>query len=295
MEKDILIPEQYKYISAFLTMRCNLGCGYCLNNIKQSEDFNRKKFLEIHGEEWVNALNRIESRPNVPVTFSGGEPFLHRDFISIINGLRPGLEIDILTNLQWGREGIARFIDKVNPRRIKRDCKYASIRVSYHPDQMDAAKLVKDVGKMQEAGFSIGIWSVLYPSPANLSSVNQMQFLCRDAGIEFRLKEFTGKYKGEVYGDYTKYPGAALNRERKECSCKTSEFLIGPDGRVYRCHRDLFLEENPMGSIRDKNFQVEDIFRKCTNYGDCHPCDVKVKTNYKQERGHTSVEIKDIK
>ena len=40
---------------------------------------------------------------------------------------------------------------------------------------------------------------------------------------------------------------------------------------------------------------VKNEFRKCEKYGQCHPCDVKLKTNYKQELGHTSVEIKDIR
>ena len=75
---------------------------------------------------------------------------------------------------------------------------------------------------------------------------------------------------------------------------KTKELLIAPDGRVYRCHSDLFAEENSIGNITDPEFQIEDKFRPCDKYGKCHPCDVKMKTNYKQELGHTSVEIKDI-
>jgi hypothetical protein len=32
----------------------------------------------------------------------------------------------------------------------------------------------------------------------------------------------------------------------------------------------------------------------CYNFGDCNPCDVKIKTNRFQEYGHTSVEIINI-
>jgi len=295
MLKEVKIPERYNYISAFLTMRCNLGCSYCLNNIEKSVEFNRKKFVEISGEQWAEGLNRLEARDDLPVTFSGGEPFLHKDFIYIINKLKPELKIDILTNLHWGREGIERFIEDVSPERLKRNSPYASIRVSYHPEQMDAAKLVGDTKKMKDAGFSIGIWAVLYPSSEQLSAINQMQFRCRDSGIDFRLKEFTGEFGGELYGDYSKYPASVMRGETKECLCRTSELLMGPNGNVYRCHRDLFSEENSIGNILDENYDVEDIFRKCDKYGQCHPCDVKVKTDYKQRLGHTSVEIKRIK
>lgn len=296
MKKEkIIIPEHYKYISAFLTMRCNLNCSFCLNSLDKNKEFNRTKFKEISGEQWVNALNKIESRGEVPITFSGGEPFLHKDFIYIINNLKSELNIDILTNLQLGEKGFERLIKEINPNRIKRDSPYASIRVSYHPEQMgDGEELVYNTKRLKDKGFSIGIWSVLYPSSEQLSSINQMQFRCKKAGIDFRLKEFTGGYKGEVYGNYSKYPKSFGSSELKNCLCKTSELLMSPSGNVYRCHRDLYSEENPLGNIIDKDFQIQDIFRPCKKYGECHPCDVKVKTNYKQESNHTSVEIKNI-
>ncbi len=290
----IKIPENYKYISAFLTMRCNLGCSYCLNNLEISKNFNRAGFKEISGKQWVESLNRIKSRHEVPITFSGGEPFLHPDFFYILNNLKPELNIDILTNL-YNDKLVERFIKEINPERVKRNAPYASIRVSYHPEQMDALKLVENVKKLKDAGFYVGIWSVQYPSPQQLQAITQMQFICKDARIDFRLKDFTGSYKGEIYGDYSKYPESVNNEKLKFCLCKTSELLIGPDGQVYRCHRDLFSEENPIGNILDNRFKIEDKFRPCYKYGQCHPCDIKVKTNYKQGLGHTSVEIKGIK
>lgn len=289
----IKIPEEYKYISAFLTMRCNLNCSFCLNNLEKSQEFNRTKFKEISGQEWVRALNKIESRQGVPITLSGGEPFLHPDFIYIINNLKTDLDIDILTNFCWGEYGIKKFIEQVNPQKLRRNAPYASIRVSYHPEQMgNEEEVVKNVKILQDAGFSIGIWSVLYPGSKELSAINQMQFKCREAGIDFRLKEYTGEFKGELYGDYSKYPNACFQQQTKPCLCRISELLIGPNGNVYKCHRDLYHEEFSVGNITDDNFQAEFLFRKCNKFGQCHPCDVKVTTNHKQEQGHTSVEIK---
>jgi sulfatase maturation enzyme AslB (radical SAM superfamily) len=288
------LPESYEYIAAFLTMRCNLNCSFCLNAFDKS--FNRKGFEEVSGETWVEGLNRIESRPNVPITLCGGEPSMHKDFIYIINHIKPELNIDILTNLYWGKKRIERFIQEVNPNRLKRNAPYASIRVSYHPEQMgDGEKLVENVKKMQEAGFPIGIWQVLHPSPYSLEAFTKMQFRCRDAGIDFRSKDFTGEYSGKIYGDYSKYPDSTFQSTERNCECKTSELLIAPDCRVYRCHRDLFVEDNSVGSILNPNYEIQDNFRGCLKYGQCHPCDVKVKTNYKQQLGHTSVKIENIK
>jgi MoaA/NifB/PqqE/SkfB family radical SAM enzyme len=294
--KPIIVPKTYKYISAFLTMRCNINCSYCLNAF--DKDF-RRRGEEISGEEWVKGLNRIQSRPEVPITFSGGEPFVHHDFIYILNNLKPDLTIDVLTNLyphpEKHREKLEEFLAKVNPERLKRNAPYASIRVSYHPEQMDPRLLVENVKRFQDRGFDVGIWAVLYPSSGQLSAINQMQFICKESGIDFRLKEFTGVYKGEEYGDYSKYPASTFQDETKDCLCKISDFLIAPDGNVHRCHRDLFAREFPVGNILYENFELRDVFRACDKYGQCHPCDVKVKTDHKQKLGHTSVEIKDVK
>jgi pyruvate-formate lyase-activating enzyme len=287
----IKIPESYKYIAVFPTMRCNLNCSFCLNAF--DKNFNRTGFKELTGKEWVEALNRLESS-SVPISFSGGEPFLHPDFLYILNNLKQELNIDILTNL-YNEALVNQFISQVKPERIKRDAPYASIRVSYHPEQMDAEKLIRNVKKLQDIGFSVGIWAVQFPSPQQLQAITQMQFRCKDAGIDFRVKDFTGQYKDELYGDYSKYPGCFSSNNLKTCLCKTSELLVGPDANIYRCHRDLFTEENPIGNLLNSDFQVEDKFRTCNKYGQCHPCDVKLKTNFKQQLGHTSVEIKDIK
>jgi len=300
----IQIPDSYKYIGVFLTMRCNLKCSFCLNHLSNRREPNKKKFNELSGKEWIRSLNRIVSRPEVPVTFSGGEPYLHPDFIEIIKGLKPDLNIDILTNLHWGKKGIDRFIEEIDPARINRNLPYPAIRVSYHPEQMgDGEDLVINAKRLQNAGFSIGIYSVQYPSPSQLESITQMQFLCRSEGIDFRVKDFTGKYEGVddfgrpfsiTYGNYSKYPGSVFQPTTQSCLCRTSELLIGPNGDVYKCHRDLYNGEFPIGNIKNPAFKVNYKFRECGKYGNCHPCDVKVKTNHKQEVGHTSVEIKRL-
>ncbi len=318
---ELTLPESYKYIAVFPTMRCNLECGFCLNAFE--DGFSRKAFREMPPENWISGLNRIKTRKGVPVTLGGGEPFVYKGFIDVLNGINPETEIDILTNLRWGEKGLDIFIQKVSPERLKRDSPYASIRVSYHPGQhgMEPKSMVKDVKKLQDAGFSIGVWSVLYPSPEQLQAIYEMQFMCMEAGIDFRLKPFTGKYRGEIYGDYSKFLGATEhsfpdmqdgipflperdgrpssgkvnNRETKLCECKTTEVIIGPNGDVYRCHRDLYAGELSVGNILDPNFKIESKFRPCSLFGLCHPCDVKAKTNNRQELGNTSVVMRNIR
>ena len=279
--KPIRIPANYNYIAVFLTFACNLKCGYCINNFEQK--LIRRKV--ISGKDFVLGLNRIISRDDLPVTLQGGEPTLHPDFYYIVNNLKPELNIDILTNLQFD---VDEFIRKVDPARVKRDSPYASIRISYHPEQMKLDDLIRETLKLRDAKFSVGIWGVLHP--ASEKAVLAATERCKKLGIDFRTKEFLGKHEGRLYGMY-RYPGACDGKFRKKVKCRTTELLIDSEGSIFRCHADLYSGKNKIGSFLDPEFEIEDEFRDCSDFGHCNPCDVKVKTNRFQQYGHTSVEI----
>ncbi|MBU4313093.1 MAG: radical SAM protein [Candidatus Omnitrophica bacterium] len=281
--KDIVIPKTYNYVALFLALDCNYRCSYCINYFENGR-FNGEF---ISGEGWVGALNRIVSRDDLPITLQGGEPSLHKDFIYILNNTKPELKIDILTNIQFD---VDEFIKLVKPERLRRKSPYASIRVSYHPEVMRLDETLLKVMKMQDAGFSIGIWGVMHPLYKDI--ILEAQDRAGKMGIDFRTKEFLGDYDNSLYGAY-KYEGACNRGFRKKCLCKTTELIIGPTGLVYRCHGDLYEGRKPVGSIFDTEFELEDVFRPCDWFGHCNPCDIKVKTNRFQQFGHTSVEVKD--
>jgi hypothetical protein len=225
------------------------------------------------------------SREDLPVTLQGGEPSIHEDFMYIINNVESRLNIDVLTNLQFDVDD---FVREVDPERLKRGSPYASIRVSYHPEVMDLDNIIAKTLKMKEAGFSIGIWGVLHP--AQEAVILKAQDRCRKLGIDFRTKEFLGEYKGRMHGTY-KYEGACDKKFKKKVKCKTTEFIIGSNGSIYRCHADLYEGRVPIGNLLDPDFEIRNEYLDCDFYGHCNPCDIKVKTNRFQEFGHTSVDI----
>lgn len=280
----ITIPQRYNYIAAFLTLACDLKCGYCINNFGTPAQNGR----HLTGRQWVSGLNRIEGRDDLPVTLQGGEPSLHKDFIYIINNLKPDIKIDILTNLRFDA---GELIDNVDPGRLKRDAPYASIRVSYHPGQMDLKPLAKKVIMLQDAGFSIGVWGVAHPQLE--AHIKEAQAYCLGLGIDFRIKEFLGEYEGRMYGTY-RFEGACSKKTERSVLCRTTEIIIGPDGTLHRCHSDLYEARAGIGSIIDPCYELKDEWRRCGHFGRCNPCDVKVKTDRFQISGHTSVDIKEL-
>ncbi|MBP7089073.1 MAG: radical SAM/SPASM domain-containing protein [Candidatus Omnitrophica bacterium] len=281
--EKIQLPPNYNYIACFLTLDCNLKCDYCIN---WHSGIKNNKYPLISGKKWVEALNRLISRPDLPVTLQGGEPGLHPDFIWLIKNIKEDLNIDILTNLTFD---VDKFILQIKPSRLSRNAPYPNIRVSYHPGYMNLEILIKKVLKLQAAGFSIGIFSVLHPKLEKEISLAEKK--CQDLGIDFRTKEFLGWFNNKLYGTY-RYPGAVGSSHQKKCLCRTSELIIGPDGSVFRCHHDLYENFPSVGNILNPDFIIKDIFKKCSQFGNCNPCDIKTKTNRFQIFGHTAVEIK---
>ena len=280
----IELPARYNYMAAFLTLKCNLRCSFCINLFGGSPGEGR--FLS--GREWLRGLNRIAARPDFPLTLQGGEPSLHPDFYEIIGGLRPDLNIDILTNLRFD---VREFMRKVPPDRVKRDAPYASIRVSYHPERMDLDEIRKKCLLLLDSGYSVGIWAIEHP--AQLDEVRHARDACLEAGIDFRLKEFLGVHNGELFGTYF-YPGAVARKPGPPVRCRTTELLIGPSGHIHRCHSDLYEDRLRLGHISDRDLEIADTHRACHAFGFCNPCDVKIKTDRFQHYGHTSVEIQPI-
>jgi len=280
----IQIPLSYNYIAVFLTLACNLKCSYCINRFGKYIPEKNK----LTGKQWIKALNKIQTT-DLPITLQGGEPTLHPDFYSIVNGIYGAINIDLLTN---GKFDIKKFMENVPQNRMKRDSPYASIRVSYHPEQNDITLFFLEVKTLLDRGYSVGIWGVNHPLYKR--SLDIVRGICRELNIDFRTKEFLGEYKNKLYGTY-KYEGACEKKFKRNVFCRTSELIIGPDGSVYRCHADLYESRFPVSNITNDNFRIEDVFRYCSEFGHCNPCDVKIKTNRFQEYGHTSVIIEEEK
>lgn len=284
--KKVVIPKRYNYIACFISLTCNYKCHYCINWFEENS---RGKKLFMSGKMWIEGLNRLICPKDMPVTLQGGEPGLHPNFFEIIKNIKPELNIDILTNLSFDTN---KFIKELNPSRLSRNAPYPNIRVSYHPQYMQLNTIIKKTLKLQKEGFSIGIHGILHPELKN--KILDAQKECLDLGIDFRTKEFLGTYNGKLYGAYL-HPDAVCSNSKKSCLCRTSELLIGNNGDVFGCHHDLYNNFSPLANLLDPDLVLNDTFRQCNQYGDCNPCDIKIKNNRFQINGHTSVEIKDIK
>src|SRR5208283_3456264 len=154
--KPIVLPDNFNYIAAFLSFACTLRCHYCINH--HGGSLVKKRWMS--GEDWIRGLNRIVPRSDLPITFQGGEPTVHKHFYDIIGAIDPRHPIDVLTNLEIDPD---EFMRRIPPDRIKRPSPYASIRVSYHKGQQDFLLVFKKVRYLLDHGYSVGVWVVDHP------------------------------------------------------------------------------------------------------------------------------------
>lgn len=280
------------YIAFFLSLNCNLHCSYCINSYSFDSEYLKKRSNQLSADDWIMAANRLTLRDDLPLTLQGGEPILHRGFYRIVNEVRDDIRMDLLTNLTFD---VNIFIKSVPVWRFTREAPYAPIRASYHPGQNDIDDMVKKTLRMQDAGFRVGIFAVLHPDRVLQHHILKTRDRLLNIGLDFRIKEFLGEWNGKLYGSY-RYDGSVGQQVKKDCECRTSEIIVDPEGYVYRCHTDLYRRRSPVSHILDDSFNEETLneFRRCTFFGDCNPCDLKVKTNRFQVFGHTSVEIRNI-
>lgn len=282
--KKIELPDSYSYIGVFLTLSCNLSCSYCINHLVGLK-MGRKL---LRADDWARGLERINSAKKIPLSLQGGEPTIHPDFYEIVRQIPDEIEMDLLTNIQFDPD---EFAKKIPLSKFNRNAPYAAIRVSFHPETMKLEETKDKVKRLMAHGFKVGVYGVLHPS--QYEEVMRAKAICENEGIDFRTKEFLGLHEGKLHGTYA-YPGAVFSDKIQSCLCKTSELLIDPFGDIFRCHHDLYNRLNSIGNLLDPDFVIQDEYRPCAFYGRCNPCDVKVKTDYLQRYGHTSVTIKSI-
>jgi radical SAM protein with 4Fe4S-binding SPASM domain len=278
----ISVPNNITYIPVFLTLRCQLNCSYCING--RSNNLVKSR-VELPSKDWLSFLNNLDIPKNVPITLGGGEPTLYKEFYPLLKELKH--PIDLLTNLQFD---LGDFIENISPESMfSHDITgYKSIRISFHPKFMNIEDTVLGASVLQNVGFNVGIFSINFPH--NIEYNLKLAEECRISKVYFFIKDYLGYYDGHLFGHF-KYLDSIKGKQNIEVSCKTNELIIGPEGNIYKCHRDLYLNEDPIGSIFDNNFKISSDYRDCNNYGECNPCDVKLKTNRFLEMGSCSVDI----
>lgn len=251
-----------------LTEKCNLACEHCY-----------RIGLPVGGEmttpEWIRILDELRDAGTLQLTFSGGEPFAHRGWRSII--ARAGehrFRMEVFTNGTLMDDDDVAYL---------RDQGVSELHFSIHgtPDVHD--RFVKQAGAFAKAwprvetSARLGLKTVVKMSllKQTLPGLPGLAALCRELGVIFApsyhiIPRFVPGNDGflsdrlsmeqirEVEASYTELTGRpelskmSCEDERYPTMCNMgwSRFAIGPLGDLYPCSQVA----ESVGNVRNRPF-----------------------------------------
>ncbi len=174
---------------------CNFSCPYCYVS---TEDRRQTTYRGNDAQMIVSSFN--DSGKIWLVHMSGGEPFLHPDFIDLCKGLTEKHYISINTNLS--RPLVYAFCDKIDPGRVS--FVHCSLHITERDDQIFLDDFTEKVNALEHSGFIVQVTQVMWPPVVN--RFEALFDLFRKRGILVRPKIFKGRYRGREYPQH--YTGA---------------------------------------------------------------------------------------
>ncbi len=277
--KPVAVPASILSVQAFLTYQCSYDCVDCTNDLVAR----KTPRVQMTGRQWVEGLSRLEDA--VPVVLRGGEPSEHPGFLEIMETLPPGVPIRLVTNLSFD---VTELMGRISPERMNSHPSWAPIRATFHIGKSDPDEMLGKIMLLEESGYRVGVLGMAAPAKEPALRAIQRWFL--SWGVDFRIRPFVGYVNRKLTGNF-RYPDATGQAETRTAACRTTEMMIAPDGRVYRCRRDCFGETDAVGHILDSELEIASRHKPCRNYGVCHPCDVELRPTVFRGNQRTAMEI----
>ena len=117
---DVSMPHKLTF-QWHITERCNLRCAHCYQESYGGDELNFQQWLEVLGQlealldDWATAGS---PRPRAHINITGGEPFVHADFLRLLEvfaARRERLSYAILSNGYFIDEALAAKLAQLSP------------------------------------------------------------------------------------------------------------------------------------------------------------------------------------
>jgi pyrroloquinoline quinone biosynthesis protein E len=175
---------------AEVTHRCPLHCVYCSNPLEMN-----KQDAELSTEQWLRVLEEAAEIGVLQVHFSGGEPMLRPDILTLVERAS---ELGLFTNLITSGIGLTQKI--VESLRV---AELGSLQLSFQGSDAEMIKQVADgpfwkkkleaAERVKQAGLSLSINAVLHRM--NIHQVGELIELAASLGAE-RIELANTQYYG---------------------------------------------------------------------------------------------------
>lgn len=298
-----------------LTYKCNFNCNHCYRPIESRKELTKEEIFCI--------IDELASLGCFVIGFSGGEVFLRKDFLDIVEySNKKGFGIHIYTNGSLINEDNIEKIKSINLIGLYIGfygaTKKTYTKITKNPTAktkvVNAIKLLKKhkipfilatlISKhnYEEFGKIITITKQLCNNTSCLG-FNYKMLPTFDGGIKPLSCEISESQKkalslDRAFKKYTK-KSPYHNRKREFCEAGISSLGISPYGDVYPCTilripagnirqkklKEIWQESENLSIVRKVLIKAPDICDNCKVRFYCHHCPGKVLLN-KKEDGH---------
>lgn len=266
-----------------ITKRCNLKCVHCyLVPESREASFNN----ELDCKEWRRIIDQVGKVECLWLTFTGGDPFLKKDFLDIYAYARKkGFLVSIFTNGTTVTPRIVKFLKKIRPFKIEISL-YGATKKTYESITGTAGSFeacIRGISLLQENNIMFRVKTPLIS--LNYHELEKMdKFVSKLTGkkityggsmfprldgsmipCNYRLspkQAFQARLRllRSVNGDSAYFKNVLTKitkpKQKKfvyDCMCTSSSFFIDSSGKIYICQIDrengFDLERNSLEEI----------------------------------------------
>ncbi len=243
-----------------LNRACNFRCSYCYNPLNERKDYSMVGDKDIN--KIINGFNKTGKK--WLICMSGGEPFLHPNFVELCRRLTKKHHISINTNLSLN---IDEFCKKIDPKKV--EFIHCALHLAERKKLNLVGDFIKKIKELEKSGFNVYVTQVM--TPEAIKNFRKIFNFFLKEGIIIMPKIMRGVYRLRKYPfGYTKKQKAIINHyiyiikkldkkskikkehidpsfldkkfmfnyvswKGKTCLAGKSCFLIKQDGSGYRC------------------------------------------------------------
>lgn len=175
------LRDEYPYrLTIVLTECCNHKCNYCFNSCDS------RRHQEVNIADWFRVINQAGDMGVQEITFTGGEPFLYKNFITLIEHCtKKGIYTKISTNGTFLKEDTIKKLKDAGAEYIHLSLPSVSEAVydKITGSTQDLMKVKQAVRQLKQHGFYIRAKMVL--TPQNADEVERLIEFCADEGVDF--------------------------------------------------------------------------------------------------------------
>lgn len=232
-------------VRAYLTLRCNLRCDFCVNTYV---DGGRKlrEYQLLSPDQWIYIFDTLDR----DIVITGGEPFLYAGLGEVVSGVNPKLDITIYSNMTVPLKGDLSWLSRKGLR----------MYLSYHPSYGDDTVFIENIRKLEQHNVSFTVHAI------DVMGREKLEKMCAErlAGLNVPIV---------IDEDQRTLFESSSKKSRRRVKCEKSIILIAPDGYRYQCVSRMVRRVAPFENLLTEPFSGDRRIVECGDYGFCAPCD----------------------